>query len=196
MVHVQARVRRSLAWQAEGVIGSGQGVVGQFDYGGARGAGLLGAGILRSTFCDTRIVGELKIGLSLGPRNAGFAAVHRAVRWNHAYQTKRWLGLLFARSRRSLFARGKRNGQGREQNGNCASMHDGKLERSLVRIRGIIYLTSTAALCGRRVEVDIKSRDLAVPCYDEIHTGVLGRFAFRPEPHASRPELCRTWGAP
>src|SRR5713226_7710590 len=35
-------------------------------------------------------------------------------------------------------------------------------------------------LCGRRVEVDIKSRDLAVPCDDEIHTGVLGRFAFRP----------------
>jgi hypothetical protein len=36
------------------------------------------------------------------------------------------------------------------------------------------------ALRGRRVEVDIKSRDLAVPCDDEIHTGVLGRFAFRP----------------
>src|SRR5580700_2653289 len=34
-------------------------------------------------------------------------------------------------------------------------------------------------LCGRRVEVDIKSCDLAVPCDDEIHTGVLGRFAFR-----------------
>src|SRR6202166_4843470 len=46
--------------------------------------------------------------------------------------------------------------------------------------RGILYSTSTAALCGRRVEVDIKSRDLAVPCDDEIHTGVLGRFAFRP----------------
>src|SRR6202161_3400756 len=45
---------------------------------------------------------------------------------------------------------------------------------------GIIYLISTAALCERRVEVDIESRDLAVPCDDEIHTGVLGRFAFRP----------------
>src|SRR6202048_3388360 len=36
------------------------------------------------------------------------------------------------------------------------------------------------ALCERRVEVNIKSRDLAVPCDDEIHTGVHGRFAFRP----------------
>lgn len=47
-------------------------------------------------------------------------------------------------------------------------------------IWGIIDLIGRAALCGRRVEVDIKSRDLAVPCDDEIHTGVLGRFAFRP----------------
>src|ERR1700736_1613887 len=39
---------------------------------------------------------------------------------------------------------------------------------------------SARALCGRRVEVNIKSRDLAVPCDDEIHTGVRGRFAFRP----------------
>src|ERR1700739_3229263 len=39
---------------------------------------------------------------------------------------------------------------------------------------------STRALCGRRVEVNIKSRDLAVPCDDEIYTGVRGRFAFRP----------------
>src|SRR3981081_58436 len=39
---------------------------------------------------------------------------------------------------------------------------------------------SARALCGRQVEVNIKSRDLAVPCDDEIHTGVRGRFAFRP----------------
>src|SRR6202166_3245555 len=39
---------------------------------------------------------------------------------------------------------------------------------------------SARALCGRRVEVNIKSRDLAVPHDDEIHTGVRGRFAFRP----------------
>src|SRR3984957_4506266 len=45
--------------------------------------------------------------------------------------------------------------------------------------RGIIYLISTA-LGERRVEVDIESRDLAVPCDNEIHAGVLGRFAFRP----------------
>jgi hypothetical protein len=63
------------------------------------------------------------------------------------------------------------NGVAEEPSGVCSST---------LGIRGIIYLTSTAALCGRRVEVDIKSRDLAVPCYDEIHTGVLGRFAFRP----------------
>ena len=41
-------------------------------------------------------------------------------------------------------------------------------------------VADTRALCGRRVEVDIKSRDLAVPCDDEIHTCVRGRFAFRP----------------
>src|SRR6202045_2450547 len=39
---------------------------------------------------------------------------------------------------------------------------------------------SARALCGRRVEVNIKSRDLAVPCDDEIHTRVRGRFALRP----------------
>src|SRR5258706_7947978 len=39
---------------------------------------------------------------------------------------------------------------------------------------------SARALCGRRVEVNIKSRDLAIPGDDEIHTGVRGRFAFRP----------------
>src|ERR1700741_4375803 len=39
---------------------------------------------------------------------------------------------------------------------------------------------SARALCGRRVEVNIKGRDPAVPCDDEIHTGVRGRFAFRP----------------
>src|SRR6266850_3753177 len=39
---------------------------------------------------------------------------------------------------------------------------------------------SARALCGRRVEVNIQSRDLAVPCDDEIHTGVRGHFAFRP----------------
>jgi hypothetical protein len=31
--------------------------------------------------------------------------------------------------------------------------------------------------CGRRVEVNIKSRDLAVPGDDEIHTGVLAASA-------------------
>jgi hypothetical protein len=35
-------------------------------------------------------------------------------------------------------------------------------------------------LCGRRVEENIKSRDLAVARDDEIHAGVLRRFAFRP----------------
>src|SRR6202140_1664161 len=39
---------------------------------------------------------------------------------------------------------------------------------------------SARALWGRRVEVNIKSRDLAVPGDDEIHTGVRRRFAFRP----------------
>src|SRR5258708_8653774 len=39
---------------------------------------------------------------------------------------------------------------------------------------------SARALCGRRVEVNIERRDLAVPYDDEIHTGVRGRFAFRP----------------
>src|SRR5262245_60292324 len=34
--------------------------------------------------------------------------------------------------------------------------------------------------CGRRVEKNIKRRDLAVARDDEIHAGVLGRFAFRP----------------
>ena len=68
--------------------------------------------------------------------------------------------------------------------------------RELAQIRGIIYLTITAALCGRRVEVDIKSRDLAVPCDDEIHTGVLGRFAFRPRAHAALPIVQNLGGAP
>src|SRR3954453_23460283 len=35
-------------------------------------------------------------------------------------------------------------------------------------------------LPGRRVEVNIKSRDLVVSYDDEIHTGVLGCFAIRP----------------
>ena len=43
----------------------------------------------------------------------------------------------------------------------------------------------------------MKSRDLAVPCDDEIHAGVdAGVSPFGPEPHARRPELCRTCGAP
>ena len=37
-----------------------------------------------------------------------------------------------------------------------------------------------STLCGRRVEVNIKSRDLAVARDDEIHTGVRRRFPFRP----------------
>src|ERR1700730_1459167 len=39
---------------------------------------------------------------------------------------------------------------------------------------------SARALCGRRVEVNIKSRDLAVARDDEIHSGVCGRFALWP----------------
>jgi hypothetical protein len=35
-------------------------------------------------------------------------------------------------------------------------------------------------LCGRRVEENIKSRDIAVARDDEIHTGVRRSFAFRP----------------
>src|SRR6266404_1770516 len=61
-------------------------------------------------------------------------------------------------------------------------------------IWGIIYLISTAALCGRRVEVDIKSRDLAVPCDDEIHTGVLGRFAFRPRTPSQASRIVQNLG--
>src|ERR1700751_5989228 len=45
------------------------------------------------------------------------------------------------------------------------------------------------ALFGRRVEVKIKSRDPAVPCDDEIHTGVRGRFAFRPRAPRQAPRI-------
>src|SRR6266436_9594551 len=51
-------------------------------------------------------------------------------------------------------------------------------------------------LCGRRVEVDIKSRDLAVPCDDEIHTGVLGRFAFRPRAPRQASRIVQNLGRP
>ena len=49
--------------------------------------------------------------------------------------------------------------------------------------------------CGRRVEVNIKSRDLAVPRDNEIHTGVPGRFALR-SPSPTRGALtCAELGA-
>jgi glutathione S-transferase len=35
-------------------------------------------------------------------------------------------------------------------------------------------------LRGRRVQENVKGRDLAVPCDDEIHAGVNRRLAFRP----------------
>src|ERR1700719_631335 len=65
------------------------------------------------------------------------------------------------------------------EHGRCGFRANTVSQFQIASVR-IIYLPGTAALCGRRVEVDIKSRDLAVPCDDEIHTGVLGRFAFRP----------------
>jgi hypothetical protein len=40
-----------------------------------------------------------------------------------------------------------------------------------------MVLSPFCRLCGRRVEVNIKSRDLAVARDDEIDTGVHGRFA-------------------
>src|SRR6266436_973242 len=40
--------------------------------------------------------------------------------------------------------------------------------------------SASRRLCGRRVEENIKSRDLAVARDDEIHTGVRRSFAFRP----------------
>src|SRR5258706_2775032 len=51
-------------------------------------------------------------------------------------------------------------------------LHKGQLVQ-----RGSVPLRE---LRGRRVEVNIKSRDLAIPYDDEIHTSVLGCFAFRP----------------
>src|ERR1700722_20144363 len=44
----------------------------------------------------------------------------------------------------------------------------------------LTYRRPFRTLCGRRVEENIKSRDLAVTRDDEIHTGVRRRFAFRP----------------
>src|ERR1700721_2307865 len=55
---------------------------------------------------------------------------------------------------------------------------------------------SARVLCGRRVEVNIKSRDLAVPCDAEIHTGVRGRVAFRPRaPRQASRIVQNLWGA-
>src|SRR5262245_44759724 len=101
-------------------------VVGQFEQ-----ARLLGAGIFLSALCDARIVRELKIGLTLGPRNAGLAAVPGAIRPKQTYPTNdSWLGPLLVRWRQSLFAHCKSGGQKSEQNDDYASVHDGKLKSS------------------------------------------------------------------
>ena len=44
------------------------------------------------------------------------------------------------------------------------------------------------SLCGRRVKIDIKSRNLAVARDNEIDTGVRGRLAFGPR---ARRQACR-----
>ena len=50
----------------------------------------------------------------------------------------------------------------------------------LVNVDLLLTSISPRRLVGRRVQINIKSRDLAVACDDEIDTGVRGRFALRP----------------
>jgi hypothetical protein len=87
----------------------------------------LGTWVLGPALCDTRIVREFEIRLTLRPRNARFFAAKR----NYAYRLNPRLRFLFARQPQplSLFARhrltpGKTGGQNREQNSDRASMHD------------------------------------------------------------------------
>src|ERR1700722_13939444 len=75
-----------------------------------------------------------------------------------------------------------------------AVVDSGRIRCPNFKSRVSIGGTSTAALCGRRVEVDIKSRDLAVPCDDEIHTSVFGRFAFRPRAPRQPPRIVQNLG--